>query len=216
MTRKAEERLSGKDSKSTTAEGDRTERRRAPRKPREKATNKADGSKSTGRSTGKASTKSAPPRPSRRRASPPVRTPAEEAREVELRNRRYYDAFQSLDSAAMARCWWQDELASCVHPGWDIRHGWTAIREGYDMIFAGTQSIRFALGDVRVRVVGALAYVTCIENLVTEEGAGSGDYLGAVLATNVFEKRRGDWKLIHHHASPFAPDEIELPEGPLH
>ena len=62
---------------------------------------------------------------------------------------------------------------------------------------------------------GDLGYVTCVENLVSEEG-DSTDYLGAVLATNLFERRRGEWRMIHHHASPFSSDEADLPEGPLH
>ena len=104
---------------------------------------------------------------------------------------------------------------ACIHPGWDVRHGWPAVRETFHDIFSNTKSIRFALGDVRVRVLGDAAYVVCIENLVSEE-SDAGDYLGAVLATNIFERRRGEWRLIHHHASPFASDEAELPEGPLH
>ena len=79
-----------------------------------------------------------------------------------------------------------------------------------------TKDVRFvALGDVHVRVVADLAFVTCVENLVSEE-AEAGDYLGAVLATNLFERRKGEWRLVHHHASPFAADEGELPEGPMH
>jgi uncharacterized protein (TIGR02246 family) len=150
----------------------------------------------------------------RARAAAPT-SPAEDALAVEAFNRRYYDAFQALSPEEMAKVWWHDEAASCVHPGWDFRHGWPAVAGSFEEIFANTRSIRFALGDVRVRVVGDLAYVTCIENLVSEEQE-AGDYLGAVLATNVYERRRGEWKMIHHHTSPFSSDEADIPEGPLH
>jgi len=142
-------------------------------------------------------------------------SPAELARELENANRRYYDAFQSLDPDQVERLWWHDATATCVHPGWDVRHGWSDIRASYEEIFGNTRSIRFALGDVRVHVTGEIGIVTCVENLVSQEG-DSGDYLGAVLASNVFERRRGEWRIILHHASPFASDEAELPEGPLH
>jgi len=135
--------------------------------------------------------------------------------EIEAQNRRYYDAFQSLDIDAIDRLWWREEASSCIHPGWDLRQSWALVRESYEEIFANTKSIRFALGAVRIRVLGDLAYVTCVENLVSEEQE-AGDYLGAVLATNIFERRRGEWRLIHHHASPFSADEADLPEGPLH
>lgn len=159
-------------------------------------------------------TTSKPARASVRRQQPTT-SPAEDALAVEAQNRRYYDAFQSLDIRRLGQMWWRDETVSCVHPGWDMRRGWLAVRSTYEEIFQGTRSIRFALGDVRVRVVGEVGYVTCIENLVSDEG-DHGDYLGAVLATNIFERRRSEWRLVHHHASPFSVDEMMLPHGPLH
>ena len=180
------------------------------------------------RKTPKAQSKPAPVASPRRRATPrprvrkksalaaePVAPPPDLIAHLELLNRRYYDAFQSLSADEMSRLWWHDDEAACIHPGWDVRHGWPAVRESFEDIFGNTKSIRFALGDVRVRSVGDIAYVICIENLVSEE-TDTGDYLGAVLATNIFERRRGEWRLIHHHASPFASDEADLPEGPLH
>lgn len=145
----------------------------------------------------------------------PLTSVAEDALAIEAQNRRYYDAFQTLDPEQLGRMWWHDDVVSCVHPGWDMRHGWALVRETYEEIFLNTRSIRFSLGDVRVRVSGDLGYATCIENLVSDEG-DNGNYLGAVLATNVFERRNGEWRLIHHHASPFASDEVTIPEGPLH
>jgi ketosteroid isomerase-like protein len=148
-------------------------------------------------------------------AEPPPPPPADVVQVIEQLNRRYYDAFQTLNIEEMSRIWWHDDAAACIHPGWDVRHGWAAVRDSFGDIFSNTRSIRFALGDVRVRIIGAVAYVGCIENLVSEE-SDTGDYLGAVLATNIFERRGAEWRLIHHHASPFASDEADLPEGPLH
>jgi ketosteroid isomerase-like protein len=188
---------------------------RSPRKPRAAAAKKP-----AGRAANAASRKVAAPakkRPSRPKAAPRVRrtSPEEDALAVEAHNRRYYDAFQSLAVEEIAKLWWHDAGVSCIHPGWDIRHGIDGVLGSYQEILAGTTSIRFALGDVRVQVRGDFAYVTCVENLVTVE-QDVGDYLGAVLTTNVFERRRGDWRLVHHHASPFVSDDAELPEGPLH
>jgi ketosteroid isomerase-like protein len=146
---------------------------------------------------------------------PPSAPAPDDAALVEQLNRRYYDAFQSLNIEEMSRIWWHDDNAACIHPGWDVHHGWPSVRETFEEIFSNTKSIRFALGDVRMHIVGDVAYIVCIENLVSEE-SDTGDYLGAVLATNIFERRHGEWRLIHHHASPFASDEAELPEGPLH
>lgn len=154
-------------------------------------------------------------RPRKARPTPVVAPSASDLATLETLNRRYYDAFQSLSADEMAKLWWHDDAAACIHPGWDVRHGWAAVKETFEDIFSNTRSIRFALGDVRVRALGDLAYVACIENLVSEE-SDKGDYLGAVLATNIFERRHGEWRMIHHHASPFASDEADLPEGPMH
>lgn len=162
---------------------------------------------------------SAVKKPSRKVAA--ARTPSrraaieEDELALEAHNRRYYDAFQELNLTRLGQLWWRDETATCAHPGWDLRYGWPAVRQTYREIFRSTRSIRFSLGNVRVRVVGDLGYVTCIENLVSEE-RDSGDYLGAVLATNVFERRNNEWRLVHHHASPFSVEELFIPEGPLH
>ena len=164
-----------------------------------------------------ASKKAAPKKRAPKRMPPTERvtSPEEDALAVEAQNRRYYDAFQTLALEEIAKLWWQDGSVSCIHPGWDVRHGIESVLGSYQEILHGTTSIRFALGDVRVQVRGDFAYVTCVENLVSVE-QDVGDYLGAVLTTNIFERRRGDWRLVHHHASPFVSDDAELPEGPLH
>lgn len=40
------------------------------------------------------------------------------------------------------------------------------------------------------------AYVTCLELM------DAADSRGRILATNIFEKQEGKWKLVHHHGSP--------------
>ena len=161
--------------------------------------------------------KTTPRKTARRQSSLPLQasSPEEDALAVEALNRRYYDTFQSLDVDRMGKLWWHDDEVSCIHPGTDVRRGIDEVLGTYDEVFKLMKSIRFALGDVHVRVVGDLAFVSCVENLVSEEEA-AGDYLGAVLATNLFERRKGEWRLVRHHASPFAADEGELPEGPMH
>lgn len=197
----------------------RKEEARTTRKPRTsiKPAKAAAPAKAASKTSSRKPVKPAAARKARRRAGNKAEagSPEEIALAVEAFNRRYYDAFQSLSVDAMSKLWWHDPDATCVHPGWDFRHGWPAVIGSFAEIFANTRSIRFALGDLRVRVVGNLAYVTCVENLVSVEQE-SGDYLGAVLATNVYECRHGEWKMIHHHASPFASDEADIPEGPLH
>jgi hypothetical protein len=69
-------------------------------------------------------------------------------------------------------------------------------------IFENTPQIHFRLTEVQVEVQDSLAWVTLYENITSrfgEEIAG-----GIVLATNIFEKRLGDWFMILHHGSTVA------------
>jgi hypothetical protein len=44
-----------------------------------------------------------------------------------------------------------------------------------------------------------VAWVTCTENILSS--AGDRIAVTAILATNVFERQGGEWRMIHHHAS---------------
>jgi ketosteroid isomerase-like protein len=118
---------------------------------------------------------------------------------VEAANAGFYRAFEALDLTAMDRVWAHGPHVKCVHPGWPLLVGWDAVRASWEQIFAGTEEMRFTLSDVRVAAVGDLAWVTCAENILSEVRGRVG--VTVVLATNVFERVGGRWRLVHHHAS---------------
>jgi ketosteroid isomerase-like protein len=122
-----------------------------------------------------------------------------EAADVEEANARFYRAFETLDIAEMDEVWAHDEHARCVHPGWPLLSGWDAVRSSWETIFANTEEMRFTLSDVNVNVSGPLAWVTCTENILSDvQGRVT---VTSILATNLFERDRAGWRLIHHHAS---------------
>jgi ketosteroid isomerase-like protein len=47
--------------------------------------------------------------------------------------------------------------------------------------------------------VGDLAWVTCTENILSETDGRVG--VTSILATNLFERADGGWRMVHHHAS---------------
>ncbi|MDE0027907.1 MAG: nuclear transport factor 2 family protein [Deltaproteobacteria bacterium] len=115
-------------------------------------------------------------------------------------NRRFYEAFESLDLKRMEGIWLREDYIKCVHPGWALLTGWDAVMESWKRIFENTQQMRFALTDVRVQVQGGLAWVTLYENLnSTLEGQTNA---AVVLTTNIYEERPEGWFMIHHHGSP--------------
>jgi ketosteroid isomerase-like protein len=121
------------------------------------------------------------------------------AGEVVEANARFYRAFETLDVAEMDAVWLHAERAQCIHPGWPLIVGWTAIRRSWETIFANTTEMRFTIADARVGGGAEVAWVTCTENILADvQGRVSATSL---LATNVFERAPEGWRLVHHHAS---------------
>lgn len=115
-------------------------------------------------------------------------------------NRRFYQAFESLDLGRMESIWLREDYVKCVHPGWALLSGWDAVMESWRRIFENTQRMRFTLTNVEARARGGLAWVTLYENLdSTLEGQTNA---AVVLATNIYEQRPDGWFMIHHHGSP--------------
>jgi ketosteroid isomerase-like protein len=123
---------------------------------------------------------------------------------VRAANQGFYRAFESLELVRMDAVWAHDGLVACVHPGWPLSSGWEAVRRSWRTIFENTEAIRFEVTDEEIEVSGDLAWVLCVEWLASEVEGARGE--AAVLATNVFRRVAGAWKLVHHHASPRVPD----------
>jgi ketosteroid isomerase-like protein len=114
-------------------------------------------------------------------------------------NARFYRAFETLDIQEMDRVWSHGEHVKCIHPGWPLLIGWSAVRASWETIFANTVEMSFTLSNVDVVGVGELAWVTCTENILSEvRGRVT---VTSVLATNLFESAADRWLLVHHHAS---------------
>ena len=114
-------------------------------------------------------------------------------------NARFYRVFESQDLERMEAIWSHGEHVRCVHPGWCLLAGWDAVRASWEAIFKNSHEMRFSIGDVHAQVEGVLGWVTCTENILSE--VGDRVSVTAILATNLFERGPGGWRLVHHHAS---------------
>lgn len=119
---------------------------------------------------------------------------------IEQANAAFYRALESGVIARMEEVWAHEDWVRCVHPGWDLLIGWPRVRESWEMIFEGGQRMRASPSDVWVRVIGDMAWVSCLEN-ITVFGESSFDSAQAA-ATNLFIYRENRWLMVHHHASP--------------
>ena len=123
----------------------------------------------------------------------------ERIEEVTRANEAFYKAFESLDVAAMDRVWAHQEYITCIHPGWSIRVGWPAVRDSWVVIFNNTFSMEFELTELQIQVAADVAWVICTENITSRVGEATQN--SRVVATNLYERIGGEWKIIHHHGS---------------
>ncbi len=107
-------------------------------------------------------------------------------------NERYYAAFATHDLAAMNALWALRSPASCVHPGWMILEGRDDVMASWASILGNETQPRVVPGGAKAVIIGDMAMVHCREFV-----AGSG-----LMATNLFVREDGEWRIFHHHASP--------------
>lgn len=123
---------------------------------------------------------------------------AEEA-EVLAVNQAFYDAFEAGDLDAMSEVWEHSDRVTCVHPGWPARRGWAAVASAWMALFQGAERLQFILTELRVSVVGDVAWVSVDENVLGESAGGT------VAAVNIFVRAAGRWRMVAHHGSPVTP-----------
>ena len=160
--------------------------------------------------------------PGRDHPSRADRSPADRDRAaVTAANTAYYAAFENADIDAMDALWLDGEAGRdvlCVHPGWSPLRGRARVMRSWSVIMANTPYIQFVITDVEVDVAGNTAIVSCSENVLTGSRDPTDSTLGftsgLVVATNVFRRTSGGWRLWAHHSSPVIPTEDDdIAEG---
>jgi hypothetical protein len=117
-------------------------------------------------------------------------------------NGAYYRAFAARDLAAMEAIW-ADEAVSCVHPGWPALIGRAPVLGSYRDIFRNPSQDAVTARDHRTVICGEEGRVLCVE-----EVGGA-----LLLATNWFRLVGGEWRLLHHQASPLVAAPRPKAEG---
>ncbi|MFI6604281.1 nuclear transport factor 2 family protein [Nonomuraea sp. NPDC050536] len=139
---------------------------------------------------------------------------------IETVNQSFYTAIEEADLDRMTEIWAEDgveDQVSCVHPGWALLTGRSEVLRSWALIMANTTYIQFVLTDVSTTVLGDVAVLTCVENILTAGEEGDASFAaGKVVASNVYIRTANGWRLWMHHGSPVLQDEEgEEEEGEL-
>ncbi len=120
-------------------------------------------------------------------------------------NDAFYLAFAERDIDAMEALWAHELPVTCIHPGWGTLSGRDEVMQSWHAILANTESPKIECLNIEAHVHGEVAYVVCHEALDQ----------GFLVATNIFMREGGAWKLVHHQAGPAPePPAQEEPESP--
>ena len=109
-------------------------------------------------------------------------------------NDAFYAALSGKDIAAMDGLWARTAEVTCIHPGWNVLAGRDHVMASWEAILRNPEQPRIVGGGARAQVLGDAALVICRELV-----GGS-----PLVATNVFIREDGAWRMVHHHAGPVA------------
>lgn len=122
-------------------------------------------------------------------------------------NDTFYRAFAARDLKALDRLWAQRAPVVCIHPGWQALRGRERVMGSWKDILAGPGAPSIACVRASVQVLGDAAFVVCNERLPGAE----------LVATNIFTREDGEWRMVHHHAGGVAvPTSEPEPSGTVH
>lgn len=111
--------------------------------------------------------------------------------EVLATNQAFYDAFTRGDFDAVDDLWARRAPVACVHPGWDALHGRDEVIASFRSILeSGAPAVKCTRPSAYV--LGESAYVVCGESVAGAE----------LVATNLFVREDGAWRLVFHQAGP--------------
>lgn len=110
-------------------------------------------------------------------------------------NQALYRAFASRDVALMERLWADHLPVSCIHPGWPPLFGRAEVMLSWRDLLRGPADPAIRAREEKVTVYGDVALVTCEEVLNART---------VLVASNLFAREHGAWRLVHHQATPLA------------
>jgi len=125
---------------------------------------------------------------------------------LEFANDAFYQAFAAADFDAMAAVWSEQGNVFCCHPGWPPITSRAEVMASWQEILTAAGPIPVSCVAPKVTVHGEVGLVCCYERFANQH----------LVATNLFVRADGQWRMIHHHAGPLArvPEEAKAEDHP--
>ena len=124
----------------------------------------------------------------------------------------FYEALQTADIEKLMSCWADEDDIVCVHPGGPRLVGIGPIRAAFDSMFSNGTIRAWPEGVRKVESMASSVHsVRERIDVLTEEGPQT----AYVIATNVYLRTPQGWRMVAHHASQGAEQELqEISETP--
>jgi ketosteroid isomerase-like protein len=107
-------------------------------------------------------------------------------------NQAFYEAFRARDMETIDQLWAREAPVACIHPGWRALTTRTEVMDSWRDILASEGVPDIACRGAQAFLAGEHAIVICYEVI----GGG------VLVATNIFRKEAGSWRMMHHQAGP--------------
>jgi ketosteroid isomerase-like protein len=127
----------------------------------------------------------------------------------------FYRAFERADLTEMMGVWAEDDGIVCVHPGGARHVGVADVRESWRRMFAQGPRLKFRLAGTRIHGGPTMSVHNLLEHVSL---IGEPQPATPLLATNIYILTNRGWRLLLHHASPLAEDQLapQKPPSILH
>lgn len=124
---------------------------------------------------------------------------SDELQSAEAAEAAFYQAFSATDVQAMDRVWLDRDTAVCIHPGGGLLLGKAEVMQSWTEIFSGATPphIEYRLLSV---IEAPSIRVHLVEELI-RTGGNPDARPNRVVATNVYVRDGGSWRMSTHHAS---------------
>jgi hypothetical protein len=106
-------------------------------------------------------------------------------------NSAFYAAFAEGDYDAMDSLWAREAPVACVHPGWPPVRGRDQVMSAWKGLLQNPPRPAIRALREHTMMFGDVATVVCFEAI--------GDI--TLVATNIFAREGGIWKMVHHQAA---------------